>query len=102
MDMHSGGACKQEPHEYIYIELPYEAANAAFQARFGHDPNEVACSCCGANYSIDEEPTLEAACAYDRDCEWDDVNNEYDVSTGQPVAEYEKRSDVFILRATKL
>lgn len=103
MDMHSGGACKQKPHEFIYIELPCDEAIKLFEARFGHDPCETACACCGPNYSIDEDPSFEQASSYDRNCDWDDVNNEYAAfATGQPITEYEQREDVLVLRVAKL
>jgi hypothetical protein len=74
MDMHSGGGRKTD-HEYIYIELPEREAIAYFEQRFDQDPRDVACECCGSNFSIDSAPTLEQASGYDRGC--DHVNGAY-------------------------
>lgn len=68
MDMHSGGGMKESPYEYIYIEAPEEEACVIFYNRFGHDPDRVTCTCCGSDYSIDEEENLKEATAYERGC----------------------------------
>ena len=51
MDLHSGGF-KKEKHAYIYIEAGEAEACRVFFDKFGHDPTDVACECCGQNYSI--------------------------------------------------
>lgn len=66
MDMHSGGRLKQKPYQHIFIELPERDATAVFYHRFGHNPNDVACSCCGENYSITEYESLAEATDYER------------------------------------
>jgi hypothetical protein len=66
MDMHSGGSLKQPPFEYIYIEAEIEIAEQIFNKKFGHDPYDVSCSCCGENYSVSEYTTLEEATDYER------------------------------------
>lgn len=68
MDMHSGGATKEPPYEYIYIEAPLDEARVIFFNRFGHNPERVTCTCCGDDYSIDEEPSLARASGYARNC----------------------------------
>ena len=68
-DMHSGGNLKEPPYEKIYIELPREPAIAEFIDRFGHDPTNVACQCCGQNYSISTDVSLKQATGYHRNCE---------------------------------
>ena len=55
MDMHSGGKCKEEPFEHIYIEAPQEEAELIFFNRYGHNPNRVSCTCCGEDYNISED-----------------------------------------------
>lgn len=70
MDMHSGGGCKEEPYEYIYIEAPEEEAKIIFYNRFGHNPYRVSCMCCGEDYSIDETEILEQATAFERGCRY--------------------------------
>lgn len=69
MDMHSGGSQK-EKFAYCYIEAPEDVARVVFHNRFGHDPENVTCSCCGDDYSIAESETLEEATAYERNCEF--------------------------------
>jgi len=68
-DMHSGGGLKEPPYEKIYIELPRDAAIAEFKRRFGHDPTNVACQCCGQNYSISTDVSLKQATGHHRNCE---------------------------------
>lgn len=60
-DMHSGGSVKEPPFEVIYIQLPQDQAIDAFELRFGHSPGDIACNCCGENYSVSEHETLELA-----------------------------------------
>ena len=65
--MHSGGGLK-EPYHYIFIEAPEEEAKIIFYNRFGHSPDRVSCTCCGADYSISESKTLAEATAGHRGC----------------------------------
>ena len=58
MDTYSGGN-KKENWENIYIEAPKEEAKVIFYNRFGHNPDRVTCTCCGPDYSIYEEETLQ-------------------------------------------
>jgi hypothetical protein len=70
MDMHSGGNLKLPPYQYIYIETDSEAAAIAkFTSKFGRDPYNVTCDCCGEDYSISSSDTLEQATGYDRNCD---------------------------------
>lgn len=69
MDMHSGGGLK-EKWPYIYINAPMEEAKIIFYNRFGHNPERISCTCCGEDYSIGEEDSLEQATAHERNCEW--------------------------------
>jgi hypothetical protein len=67
MDMSSGGTCKVPPFEWIYIEAASaEEAAVVFYSRFGRDPYNVTCDCCGPDYSITSWPTLSEASGYDR------------------------------------
>ena len=68
MDMHSGGDTKLPPYEYIYIEAPETEAITIFFNRFGHNPSRVTCTCCGDDYSINEEENLQQATAFERGC----------------------------------
>jgi hypothetical protein len=66
-DMHSGGGTK-EPYDLIFIEGNEAEARAIFVARFGHDPDDVACPCCGSNYSVTEHVSLAIATGWHRGC----------------------------------
>lgn len=69
-DLHSGGSRKLK-WEKIYIEASVQEAKVIFENRFDENPDEVACSCCGQNYSISESDSLEAATACHRGCAFD-------------------------------
>ena len=67
-DMHSGGPAK-EPATNIYIECDdQEEAVIIFINRFGHDPNNVTCNCCGEDYVINAPATLRQESGYHRGC----------------------------------
>jgi hypothetical protein len=103
MDMHSGGRTKIEPYDQIYIEAPEDMARVIFYNRFGRDPDNVTCRCCGPDYSISCEETLELATAYDRQCKWSKARNGYDETTGKmSVEQYASRKDVLVLREADL
>ena len=58
-DMNSGGSEKTD-WTTIYIELPEDEATEYFEKRFGRDPHNVTCSCCGSDfivYEVYKEPT---------------------------------------------
>lgn len=59
-DMASGGDHK-EPFDVIYIEAPEAEAERIFSERFGHDPGNITCDCCGSDYSVSEYESLEEA-----------------------------------------
>jgi len=65
MDMHSGGGRKTK-FDYYYVEAPTEEqAKAIFTEKTGEDPDDVACDCCGANFSVGgPHDTLEDAAKY--------------------------------------
>ncbi len=67
MDMYSGGGQKED-WPYIYIEAPIDEAISVFYSRFGHNPYRVTCTCCGDDYSVREDETLEQATGYERGC----------------------------------
>lgn len=69
-DMHSGGGTKEGGWEKIYIEAPEEEARVIFYNRFGHNPDRVSCTCCGPDYAISENESLEQVSAYHRNCKW--------------------------------
>jgi hypothetical protein len=52
-DMSSGGE-EKEDFAYLFVNLPINKAVKWFEKKFGHNPNNVTCPCCGKDYSIDE------------------------------------------------
>ena len=70
-DMNSGGGQK-EKWSQIFIEAPREEAEVIFFNRFGHNPHRVTCTCCGQDYSVTEEDSLEEAAHYHRTNHWND------------------------------
>lgn len=103
MDMHSGGSCKERPHEYIYIEAPKNEACVIFYNRFGHSPSRVSCTCCGDDYSVEDGETLERVTAYERDCNWPTGGKGYDLESAKTtLAEYIARGDVLVIPASEI
>lgn len=78
-DMNSGGGLK-EKWDKIYIEAPQEEACVIFYNRFGHSPHRVTCTCCGADYSISTNDSL-------------DKLTEFHRRNYQPLAEYLQSED---------
>ena len=78
MDMHSGGRQKLD-WAFIYIEAKEDDAAKVFQHRFGRNPNNITCSCCGEDYSFSEQEndTLQQASGFDRHCEYDNSARRY-------------------------
>ena len=70
MDMSSGGGRKEPPYNYIYIEANKDEAITIFYNRFGHNPYRVSCTCCGKDYSINEETDLKQATGFERGCSY--------------------------------
>jgi len=63
-DSHTGGRIKLsvldsmgKSHEIedIYIEAPKAEASVVFFNRFGINPEQISCTCCGDDYMIDDE-----------------------------------------------
>jgi hypothetical protein len=73
-DMNSGGG-KKEKYAIIYIEAPETEACIIFFNRFGHNPLRVTCTCCGADYAVEENSSLYQLTGYHRQCDY--VNGEY-------------------------
>lgn len=95
MDMHSGGGCKEEPYDKIYIEAPEDEARVIFYNRFGHSPDRVSCTCCGEDYSIDEDKTFEKASEYDR-------VHSYSVKEPISVEDFMKRPNILVIPASEI
>lgn len=64
-DMHSGGKQKLE-WAHIFIEADEEQAREFFEEAFGRDPDHVTCNCCGSDYSVSSEESLEQITGYER------------------------------------
>ena len=62
-DMCSGGEQKTE-FECIVIEGDEETATDIFTRKFGRDPRNVTCRCCGPDFSIGEYDSYDEATAY--------------------------------------
>jgi len=119
-DMHSGGGQKLD-WARIFIEAPEDEAVRIFYSRFGRNPHRVTCTCCGEDYSVYEEATLERATAFPRNCEWRGENyveeqkqQTMDIRARcgtpdsdpwglyQTVEEYEAHEDVLVIRAKEI
>ena len=107
MDMHSGGDQKLD-WALIFIEAENEGAAAGlFEARFGRNPYHTTCDCCGPDYSISEQPTLEAVSGFDRGCDFDEklrtwVDEPGHLAYGRayvPLAEFLAHDLVLVVRA---
>ena len=109
-DMHSGGGTKEGNFNHIYIEAESEAAQIIFQNKFGHNPNRVSCTCCGPDYSISSESTLEALTGYERGCAWDDTvkscverpDTDRFSKKYMTLDEYLTKSNVLVIRASDI
>lgn len=80
-DMHSSGTTKVPPFNKIYIQAPKDIAERVFQAKFGRNPHRITCSCCGADYDVEDYATLEEASAYHRNCPWAAPNKPKDFAS---------------------
>ena len=107
-DMHSGGGTKEEPFDEIIIEAPEDEARVIFYNRFGHSPDRVSCTCCGEDYSVSSEPTIEQLTGYHRNCAYEGkeyVEKHNGKSYSGPhvtVEEYAAREDVLFIPASEI
>lgn len=56
-DMSSGGY-KKESFSKLIVELPEAKAVEWFEQKYGHNPYDVTCSCCGSDYAVCEYDTV--------------------------------------------
>jgi hypothetical protein len=60
-DMHSGGSAKTD-YDHIFIQAEStDKAIEIFEDCFGFSPLSISCDCCGNDYSISSEDTLDKA-----------------------------------------
>lgn len=120
-DMHSGGSSK-ENFDKIYIEAPEEEAKIIFYNRFGHNPDRVSCTCCGNDYSIDAEESLNQLTGFHRNLrsagngkDWRYLEPDEEIPDGWKVAktyygrkdqltleEYINTKDVLVIRKEEI
>lgn len=105
-DMHSGGGRKTQ-YEDIFIEAPEGEAKIVFFNRFGLDPDNTTCDCCGADYAIYECEDLTQATGYKRGCDYDRTGRY--VERKRPLCQeyvtledYMKREDVLFIPASHI
>ena len=103
MDMHSGGSIKIEPYEQIYIELPRKEAIKYFERRFDRDPYNITCTCCGEDYSVSEDDSLQQASGYYRGCKYDQrtrkyiEESRYSFKSFTPLEDYLEQESVLVI-----
>ena len=77
-DMHSGGGTKEPPYEHIFIEADRDEAVSVFYSAFSHSPERISCTCCGEDYAIYTEESLDQLTGYHRGCETADFFKDED------------------------
>jgi len=95
-DMASGGN-EKEKYSLIYIEAPQDEAVAMFESKFGHNPYNVTCECCGEDYAVDEHNCFEEASAFHRGCEWSNLKGDFNKRFDYQTVEEHKRSDKVLI-----
>ena len=102
-DMHTGGFTKTD-YDVIYIQANTETdAINVFKSKFQIEPYDIACDCCGYDFAISEENSLQQMTAYERGCEYSKDLSEYIEIQGSqyrdyiPLDDYVKRNDVLVL-----
>ena len=60
-DRCSGGSTKVDDYDLIIIEGGEHEAVAIFEQRFGRDPYNTTCECCGSDYCVHVNDTVEEA-----------------------------------------
>lgn len=85
-DMHSGGGAKTD-YEQIYIHAPESEAAEIFEEKFGRNPYNTTCNCCGGDYSIDEG-TLEQLV-------------KWQLTDGETLQEFQKRPKLLFIEVDR-
>lgn len=77
-DTGSGGTLKAPPYKMIYIEaLSLKDAVNIFVERFDVDPYNVSCRCCGQDYSIESNESLEILTCFNRNAHYNETEERY-------------------------
>lgn len=96
--MHSGGGTKEAPYEIIYIEADEEQAKVIFYNRFKHNPERVTCTCCGGDYSISSEESLEQLTAFHRELKYNRETRLYfETDSSTSMEDYKARKDTLFI-----
>lgn len=77
-DMASGGGRKLQ-WQHIFIEAPLNQAKSVFYSRLGRNPDRVTCTCCGSDYSTDEDSLEELTEYWRGDKSFEDFLQQDDV-----------------------
>lgn len=93
-DMHS--RTKEGSYDKIYIEATKDEAVVIFYNRFGHNPHRITCTCCGEDYSVDEEKTFGKASEYHRKGSWGEGK------INQTIAQYKKNKNVLVIPKSEI
>jgi hypothetical protein len=104
MDMYTGST-RKTCWDYIYVEAETEAlAREIFEERF-QDPDASACTCCGRDYSVSFNETLEDATWYERGCALDADDHALEIQDPErpyveytPLPEYLKKGNILVLK----
>ena len=92
-DMRSGGRQKLD-WDHIYIELPEKEACEAFERLLHRDPLNTTCECCGEDYAISSDESLEELSEYQREY--------WQTKTKVPLADYIASKDVKVITSAQL
>lgn len=93
-----GGGLKEKPYDVIYIQADGEEAKTIFYNKFKHNPERVTCTCCGQDYSISSEETLEQLSAFHRELKFDRESKLYiETDSSISMEDYKARKDTLII-----
>jgi hypothetical protein len=81
-DVRSGGGLKLD-WQHIFIQADEETACRIFEEKFGRNPHNVTCECCGEDYAITEDTDLFQVTGFERNCKYDKTAKKYVESPGK-------------------
>jgi hypothetical protein len=104
-DMSSGGTQKT-PWKHVFVEAKdVFAAEEIFERKTGRNPHHETCSCCGEDFAIHHDSSLEQVTAYQRGCDYDEAKKEYVDSPRRgrqarvTLEEFIARPEILVIRA---